>query len=67
MSDPFIRISCFPWEGFARACAGRTVADMVVVTKCPDDLMPINFRIVSKDLDLMKYQKLFSPDMSMAL
>lgn len=42
-------------------------ADMVVVTKCPDDLMPINFRIVSKDLDLMKYQKLFSPDMSMAL
>lgn len=34
-------------------------ADMVIVTKCPDDLLPINFRIASKDLDLMTYQKLF--------
>lgn len=34
-------------------------ADMVVVTKCPSDLLPINFRIAAKDLDLMKFQKLF--------
>lgn len=34
-------------------------ADMVVVTKCPDDLMPINFRLTKKDLDLMKFQKLY--------
>lgn len=34
-------------------------ADMVIVTKCPEDLMPINYRIALKDLDLMKFQKLF--------
>lgn len=34
-------------------------ADMVIVTKCPDDVMPIDFRIALKDLDLMKFQKLF--------
>lgn len=34
-------------------------ADMVVVTKCPENLQPINYRIVKKYLDLMPYQKLF--------
>lgn len=34
-------------------------ADMVVVTKCPETLMPIDYRLVSKELDLMSYQKLF--------
>lgn len=34
-------------------------ADVVIVTKCPEELLPINFRIISKELDLMKYQKLF--------
>ena len=34
-------------------------ADMMIVTKCPDNIMPINFRLVSKELDLMPFQKLF--------
>lgn len=34
-------------------------ADMVIVTKCPDTLSPIDFRIVTKELDLMKFQKLY--------
>ena len=34
-------------------------ADMVIVTKCPEDLMPINYRITFKDLDLMSFQQLF--------
>lgn len=34
-------------------------ADMMIVTKCPENIMPLNFRLVSKDLDLMPYQKLF--------
>ncbi len=34
-------------------------ADMVVVTKCPDELMPLNYRLVSKELDLMPYQSLY--------
>lgn len=33
-------------------------ADMVVVTKCPEDTAPIQFRIVQKALNLMSYQKL---------
>jgi tetraacyldisaccharide 4'-kinase len=34
-------------------------ADMVIVTKCPDDLSPLQYRLVSKKLDLMPYQKLY--------
>ena len=28
-------------------------ADMVIVTKCPQDIMPLDFRLVQKNLDLM--------------
>lgn len=34
-------------------------ADMVIVTKCPEDIQPIDFRIKKKDLNLLTYQKLF--------
>lgn len=34
-------------------------ADMVVVTKCPSNLQPLNYRLVKKHLDLMKFQKLY--------
>ncbi len=34
-------------------------AEMVVVTKCPSDLSPLQFRLMSKKLDLMPYQSLF--------
>lgn len=34
-------------------------ADMVIVTKCPQELNPIDYRIVKKDLDLMSFQKLY--------
>lgn len=34
-------------------------ADKVIVTKCPDNLNPIDYRIVTKDLDLMKFQKIY--------
>lgn len=34
-------------------------ADMVIVTKCQEDLLPIDYRIMTKELDLMKFQKLF--------
>ncbi len=32
---------------------------MVIVTKCPQDIMPLDFRLVQKNLDLMKFQKLY--------
>lgn len=34
-------------------------ADMVVVTKCPRDLQPLQYRLISKRLDLMPFQKLY--------
>ena len=34
-------------------------AHIVIVTKCPQDIKPIDFRIVAKDLNLRPYQQLF--------
>lgn len=34
-------------------------ADMVIVTKCPENIVPLDFRLVQKKLDLMKFQKLY--------
>ncbi|MDE7412525.1 MAG: tetraacyldisaccharide 4'-kinase [Muribaculaceae bacterium] len=34
-------------------------ADMVIVTKCPEELPPLEYRLVTKKLDLMPYQSLY--------
>lgn len=34
-------------------------ADIVIVTKCPPNLSPLDCRLISKHLDLMSFQKLF--------
>lgn len=34
-------------------------ADMVIVTKCPASMSPLDYRLVSKRLDLMPFQQLF--------
>lgn len=34
-------------------------ADMVIVTKCPEELPPLEYRLVMKKLDLMPYQNLY--------
>lgn len=56
---PFYKDKLLPLGRLRESAMQVNRADMVVVTKCPDDLMPINYRIASKDLDLMKFQKLF--------
>lgn len=38
---------------------GKNRADIVIVTKCPKDLRPMNFRVITKAMDLYPYQKLF--------
>lgn len=58
-SRPFYKDKLLPLGRLRECSSSVNRADMVVVTKCPDDLMPINFRITSNDLDLMKFQKLF--------
>ena len=34
-------------------------ANCVIVTKCPFDMKPLDFRILQKELDLFPYQSLF--------
>ena len=58
-SRPFYKDRLLPLGELRESPAQVNRADMVVVTKCPDDLMPISFRIATKDLDLMKFRKLF--------
>ena len=39
--------------------SGKNRADMVIVTKCPKDLKPMEFRVLTKNLDLYPFQSLF--------
>lgn len=41
------------------AAAIRKRADIVIITKCPEDTTPLNVKILKKQLDLFPYQKLF--------
>ena len=38
---------------------GKDRADIVIVTKCPKDLKPMEFRVITKAMDLYPYQHLF--------
>ena len=38
---------------------GKDRADVVIVTKCPKDLRPMEFRVLTKALDLYPYQELY--------
>ena len=38
---------------------GKNRADIVIVTKCPRDLKPMEFRVITKAMNLFPYQQLF--------
>ena len=38
---------------------GKTRADIVIVTKCPKDLKPMSFRVLTRALNLFPYQQLY--------
>lgn len=38
---------------------GKNRADMVIVTKCPKDLKPMEYRVIIKAMNLYPYQRLF--------
>lgn len=40
--------------------SGKSRADIVIITKCPKDLKPMEFRVLTKALNLYPYQKLSS-------
>ncbi len=39
--------------------SGKNRADIVIITKCPKDLKPMEFRVITKAMDLYPYQQLF--------
>ena len=39
--------------------SGKSRADIVIITNCPRDLKPMEFRVLTKALNLYPYQKLF--------
>ena len=43
---------------------GKNRADMVIVTKCPKELKPMDFRVISKAMNLYPYQHLFFTTLS---
>ena len=39
--------------------SGKSRADMVIITKCPRDLKPMEFRVLTKAMNLRPYQELY--------
>ena len=39
--------------------SGKNRADIVIITKCPSDLKPMAFRVITKAIDLFPYQHLY--------
>ena len=38
---------------------GKNRADIVIVTKCPHDLKPMEYRVITKAMDLFPFQRLY--------
>lgn len=58
-SRPVYDDSLLPYGRLRESSHQVNRADMVVVTKCPAGLSPLSFRLISKKLGLMPYQKLY--------
>lgn len=58
-SRPFYDDSLLPLGRLRESPRQVDRADMVIVTKCPENLTPLNYRLVQKNLELMPYQKLY--------
>ena len=43
---------------------GKNRADIVIVTKCPKDLKPMEYRVITKAMNLFPYQQLFFTTLS---
>ena len=40
-------------------CKGKDRADIVIITKCPRDLKPMDYRVLQRAMNLMPFQKLY--------
>lgn len=57
-NHPAYMDSLLPYGHLREPIKALNRADVVIVTKCPTDVKPIQYSIVSKHLDLFPYQKL---------
>lgn len=59
----FHRLFCddtyLPAGRLRESVEGKNRAQIVIVTKCPEDIKPIDFNIITKRLNLYPYQQLF--------
>lgn len=59
----FHRLLCddalLPAGRLREPAGGKSRAQIVIVTKCPDDIKPIDFNIITKRLHLYPYQQLY--------
>lgn len=56
---PIYKDEILPLGRLRESKYGTSRADMVIVTKCPANITPLNYREVSNDLKLMSFQKLY--------
>ncbi len=58
-NNPVYRDRLLPWGTLRDTKNQMDRADFVLVTKCPDDLNPLDMRIVANSLGLFPYQSLY--------
>lgn len=58
-SRPFYEDNLLPLGRLRESEHSASRADMVIVTKCPVNMSPLSYRLISKNLELMPFQKLF--------
>lgn len=56
---PVYKDKMLPLGRLREGASATNRADMVIVTKCPEEMLPIDYRIQKKELALMPYQQLF--------
>lgn len=58
-NNPIYRDKLLPWGTLRDRRSQLHRANLMLVTKCPEDINPLDMRIVKKSLDLYPYQSLY--------
>lgn len=58
-SRPLFNDAILPYGRLRESARAINRADIVVVTKCPDDMKPLEYRIFKEKLDLFPFQRLY--------
>ena len=61
---PLHKDRMLPWGRLRDTRSQLKRADVVIITKCPDSLKPIDMKLLEKDTQLLPYQRLFLSKLS---